>query len=271
MHELHPNLYSTRIPETGTWSGVLYVLHGIFGSGRNWASVMRRFVRAKPNWSARLIDLRQHGDSQGFAPPHSIAAAAHDLAPLAQQEKETPAAILGHSFGGKVALAYARDHGDGLKQVWVIDSTPEARPPGGSAWQMLELLRTTPRDFANRDELINLLTGSGIALPVAQWMATNLELADGRYRWRFDLDAIEQMMRDFFEQDLWGVLESPPGNATIHVVKASESSVLSTAAVERINQLSQSNGRVFLHVIEGGHWVNAENPDALLALMSRYL
>jgi esterase len=263
-------LSSTNVSE-GTPSQTLYVLHGIFGSGRNWSSVIRRFVRAKPDWSARLIDLRQHGNSQGFAPPHTIAAAAADLSALAQQVNETPTAVLGHSFGGKVALAYARDHGSELQQAWIIDSTPEARPPSGSAWQMLELVRNTPRDFATRDELISLLTGSGITLPVAQWMATNLELAQGRYRWRFDLDAIEQMMRDFFEQDLWSVLENPPGSVTIHLVKASESSVLSPPAIERIEQLSQSNGRVFLHVIEGGHWVNAENPDALLALMTRHL
>src|SRR5215216_6041064 len=148
-------LSSTLLHE-GTSTKLLYVLHGIFGSGRNWSSVMRRFVRSRPEWSARLIDLRQHGSSQGFAPPHTLAGAARDLSELAQHEGEHPAAILGHSFGGKVALTYAREHGDALEQVWVVDSTPEARTPDGSAWHMLELLRRVPRDFANRNELIAL-------------------------------------------------------------------------------------------------------------------
>lgn len=264
-----PVLASSLVHE-GTAQKVLYVLHGIFGSGRNWASVVRRLVRARPEWGARLIDLRQHGASHGFAAPHTLAAAAADLAALAAANREQPAAVLGHSFGGKVALMYGRDHGEGLEQLWIIDSTPEARVADGSAWQMLLLLHQLPADFASRDELVDVLRGHDIAPPTAQWMATNLEPAGGRYRWRFDLDALEQMLRDFFEQDLWAVLEKPPGDAQVHLVKARASSVLSPAAVQRVQGLAGS-GRVFLHEIDGGHWINAENPEALLALMAKHL
>src|SRR5512142_1296285 len=58
----------------------LYVLHGIFGAGRNWASIMRRLVRERPEWGAVLVDLREHGRSGGFPPPHTVATAAGDVA-----------------------------------------------------------------------------------------------------------------------------------------------------------------------------------------------
>ncbi|HUP88454.1 MAG TPA: alpha/beta fold hydrolase, partial [Longimicrobiales bacterium] len=177
---------STSVVSEGTPSKTLYVLHGIFGSGRNWSSVIRQLVRKKTDWQAVLVDLRQHGNSQGFPAPHTIEAAANDLETL-DASRQPPDAILGHSFGGKVALMYAKQHGaENLKQVWVIDSTPEARAPDGSAWQMLGLIRTVPREFKSRDELVSLLTRFGIATPTAQWMATNLELRDGAYCWRFD-------------------------------------------------------------------------------------
>jgi pimeloyl-ACP methyl ester carboxylesterase len=264
-------LNQEEIRSAGAATGMLYVLHGIYGAGRNWASVIRRFVRSQPEWNARLIDLRQHGESQGFAPPHTIEAAARDLHELGQQLGEVPAAVLGHSFGGKVALMYARAHGAQLKQVWVIDSTPEARVPDGSAWEMLQIIRRTPRSFENREQLIGLLEQAGVARPTAQWMATNLEQQEGVYRWRFDFDAMEELLRDFFAQDLWSVLERPPGEAEIHLVKAAESSVLSAAAVARIHEISLSNHRVFLHQVSGGHWVNAENPEALLSLLTQHL
>ena len=262
---------SSVLVSAGSPSRMLYVLHGIFGSGRNWASVMRRFTTAKPEWAARLIDLRQHGDSQGFAPPHTIEAAARDLDELATESAESPAAILGHSFGGKVALMYAREHARTIDQVWVIDSTPDARTPDGSAWEMLGLLREMPAEFDSRDQLVQLLRERRLSVPLAQWMATNLaQDEDGRYRWRFDLDALEELLRAFFDVDLWGVLEDPPGQAQIHMVKAKESSILTPEAVRRIEQLSTS-GRVHLHLVDGGHWVNADNPDALLALMTQHL
>ena len=266
-----PSLTHEEVRSEARGTKLLYVLHGIFGAGRNWSSVIRRFVRSCPDWSAQLIDLRQHGNSQGFAGPHTIQAAAHDVEQLAQQMNERPAAVLGHSFGGKVALQYARAHGSELQQVWVIDSTPEARQPDGSAWQMLELIRRVPRQFSSRDELIDLLARFGIARPTAQWMATNLENRDGAYVWRFDFDAMEELLRDFFAQDMWDVLESPPGAVEIHMVKAEQSSVLSPAAVKRIQELNNKNGRVFLHQVAGGHWVNAENPEALLNLLTKYL
>ena len=269
-HGNQVRLSSTLISE-GAPTSLLYVLHGVFGSGRNWSSVMRRFVRSRPAWGARTVDLRQHGASQGFASPHTIAATANDLAELAAAHGETPAALLGHSFGGKVALMYARNHGASLEQVWVIDSTPDAGVPDGSAWQMLELLRRVPREFGSRDELVQLLARFGIALPTAQWMATNLEQQDGRYRWRLDLDALEELLRDFFDQDLWDVLEQPPATTRIHIVKARQSGILSAAAAARVKELSERHGRVFYHEVDGGHWVNAENPDALLALMTRLL
>jgi esterase len=263
---------SSSLVSEGSASKMLYVLHGIFGSGRNWASVIRRFTAAKPEWAARLIDLRQHGDSQGFQPPHTIEAAARDIDELATQSFESPAAILGHSFGGKVALMYAREHAHTIDQVWVIDSTPDARTPDGSAWDMLQLLRRMPSEYASRDELIQLLRNERLSMPLAQWMATNLAQGDDkRYRWRFDLDALEQLLRAFYDVDLWGVLENPPGDAQIHMVKAKESSILTPAAMKRIQQLHEKSGRVHLHQIDGGHWVNADNPGALLALMTQYL
>jgi pimeloyl-ACP methyl ester carboxylesterase len=263
-------LLASSLVHEGTPAKLLYVLHGIFGSGRNWASVIRRFVRARPEWGGRLVDLRQHGSSQGFEPPHTLAAAARDLVELAAGGHEAPAAILGHSFGGKVALLYGREHGAALERLWIIDSTPDARVPDGSAWHMLHLLQRLPADFASRDEAITRLRENQIPLATAQWMATNLEQTNDRYGWRFELAALEAMLRDFFDQDLWDVLENPPGNAHVHLVKAKESSVLSAEAVRRITELS-SNGRVFLHHVDGGHWVNADNPEALLALLTRHM
>ena len=249
----------------------LYVLHGIFGAGRNWASIARRLVKDRPDWGVRLIDLRQHGASQGFAGPHTLEAAANDLAALARSLGETPAGVLGHSFGGKVAMQYARDHAAGLQQIWIIDSTPEAREPGGTAWGMLEIVKSLPADFAARQDLVAALSERGVALDTAQWMATNLELSGGRYRWRFELAAIEELMRSFFEIDLWNVIENPPPEAHLHIVKATQSSVLSPAALERIRAIAAGNDRVHFHELPGGHWLNADNPEGLNQLLVQNL
>lgn len=258
----------------------LYVLHGVYGAGRNWASVMRRLVRDRPDWGVLLVDLRQHGESQGFAGPHTIQAAAADLARLADHTGLMPDAVLGHSFGGKVALVFAGSASEPPSQIWVIDSTPQSRVPDGSAWDMLELLESLPRQFASRDDLVGDLMDRGQPKPLAQWMATNLvsdeEPADddagqGGYRWRLDFDAIRELLISFFETDAWAVVESPPPGTEIHLVKAEDSRVLAGEALARADRAADAGDRTFVHRIAGGHWVNAENPAAIEALLVQML
>lgn len=246
----------------------LAMLPGIYGAGRNWGSVARGLVTRRPAWGVLLVDLRQHGGSTGFSGPHTIEAAAGDLSTLGSPGPVR--AVAGHSFGGKVALTYARDAGS-IEQVWVVDSTPAAREPGGSAWSMLEILRRVPDRYDAREEAVAALVGEGVEKPTALWMTTNLEWDGAAYRWRLDLDDMEALLRSFFEADLWPLVESPPERLTVHFIRATESSVLGEDAAERIRAAGQPTGRVHLHEVDGGHWLNADNPEALLALLEREL
>jgi len=245
----------------------LYILHGIFGSGRNWATVARRLVRARPEWGAVLVDLRAHGSSQGFAPPYTLEACAADLTALANATGREVAALMGHSFGGKVAMTYVLNGGR-AGQLWVVDSTPESNPAGESASAMLERLRGLPGPFESRDALIAELRKTGLSLPVAQWMATNLSGdPETGYRWRFDLDAIEELLADFARQELWDLLADPPEGTEVHLIKAEASGLLAGETLARVERFADGQ-RIHLHRVGGGHWVNAENPGALHELLA---
>ena len=244
------------------------MLPGIYGAGRNWATFARDLTGRRPDWGVILVDLRLHGHSQGFEPPHTLSSCVHDLVMLARHLGDAPGAILGHSFGGKVALmSGAALHPD---QVWVIDSTPSRTSPGGSAYRMLQVLRRLPQEFASRRDAVEALRREGLAVDVAHWMATNLELAADRYRWRFDLDDMEELLDDFFRRDLWDVVERPPDPTRIHFVRGSESDVMSSSEYLRARELGAME-RVFVHEIHGGHWLHRDNPEALLALVAKNL
>jgi pimeloyl-ACP methyl ester carboxylesterase len=249
----------------------LLVLHGIYGRGRNWTTLTSRFVKHCAAWSALLVDLRLHGSSPDFAPPHLVSTAAADIASFERATDWHATAVMGHSFGGKVALAHASGGHDHLEQVWVIDSTPEARPPRGSAWRMLDVVGSLPQTFASRAEATAGLQAAGYTRAVAAWMASNLQYRDGHYAWRLDFQAMESLLRDFFATDYWQVVEAPPAGTVLHFVKARDSGVLSAEARRRIEAAGARHGRAFVHDVPGGHWVHTESPDALLALLTRHL
>jgi esterase len=269
---MSPILNHTRVaaPER-TPEKWLLVLHGIYGSGRNWGSIARQLVQERPEWGALLVDLRMHGGSQGFAGPHTLAAAAADVDALVEHLDFHAAAVLGHSFGGKVALVYTQHHADDLRQSWVVDSTLEVREPSGSAWRMIEAVRALPPAFASRAEAVAGLQEQGYATAIAQWMAMNLERSDDLYRWRLDLDGVEEMLRDYFRTDVWDTVDSPPEGLEVHIVKATESSAIGESDAERVESAHARHGRTHLHRVEGGHWINTDNPEAVVKLLVEHL
>jgi esterase len=266
-----PRLAVARVATASPGARALFFLHGIYGRGRNWTSLARHLTIQRPDWEGVLVDLRLHGHSLDFSPPHTVDAAAADLARFEDETARHATAVLGHSFGGKVALAHAASGRERLEQVWVIDSTPEARQPRGSAWRLLEVVRGLPASFRTRGEAVEGIETAGYHHAIARWMASNLEYRDGRYVWRLDFDAVEALLRDFFARDCWDVVESPPDGTVLHFVKATRSSVLSDEAGERIEAAGARHRQAFLHHLEGGHWLNVDNPDGILALLERHL
>lgn len=250
----------------------MFLLHGIYGAGRNWNRVARDVVAARPDWGVIPLDLRGHGRSEPGVPPHTLDACVDDLLRLRDALGHPVDAVLGHSFGGKVALLLGDRPEAGISSVVVIDSTPDARAPEGSAWGMLRVLRGAPGPFADREAGIAAVEGFGYDRPVAQWMGTNLEPAPGGngLRWRLDAAQMEALLRAFFARDAWPVLEAAVG-PEIHMVRATRSRILTPAAIERIEHAGAVTGRVRLHEIEGGHWLNADNPAAVTALVAEVL
>ncbi|HSG50415.1 MAG TPA: alpha/beta hydrolase, partial [Longimicrobiales bacterium] len=159
-----PQLHYDLIHETGAeprrW---IFLLHGIYGAGRNWNAVFRRVVEARPDWGVVAVDLRGHGQSPAMDPPHTLLRCVDDLDALVDTLPHRPEVIAGHSFGGKVALLYGDEPDHGIVQSWVVDSTPDARTPAGSAWEMLQVLRNRPGPFPSRDEGVQAVLDHGYA------------------------------------------------------------------------------------------------------------
>lgn len=254
-----------------------FMLHGILGSGHNWRSFARRLVALHPSWRIVLPDLRNHGRSSGASPPHSVATCAGDLAALAQRFSPAPSVCIGHSYGGKVALAYARDFGADLREVWALDAPPGPVPtlsPGAEApdavSKVLGALRQLAMPIARREDVVEALARFGVPMAVGQWMTTNLEAHNGGYRWRFDLDAIEAMVAEYLVADLWAVVESPRAGLRVGLVIAGQGGRFTAADRQRAERARSESVRVH-DLPDSGHWVHVDAPDALAEILGGVL
>jgi pimeloyl-ACP methyl ester carboxylesterase len=240
-------------------------LHGILGTGGNLRGLAQAFVQADPTLGALLVDLRLHGKSRGFAPPHDVAACARDLLALEATLKLPIVGVVAHSFGGKVALAYHAQR-PLLERVVLLDSDPGSRPDRVGSEQtmaVIGLLERLPKLYAKREDFVERVHGEGHSRAIADWLAMNLERTPEGFAFGVDLDGIRALLDSYFASDLWPVLED--SSARIDVVIGGRSQVWDEAHVARINRLaSQNPERVCAHVLaEAGHWVHADDPHGL--------
>jgi pimeloyl-ACP methyl ester carboxylesterase len=254
------------VASTEETTRALLMLHGIYGRGRNWQAIARGVTAARPEYACWLVDLPYHGDSGPGRHGDSVAGLAADLVDWMHATPVRPDVVLGHSYGGKVALALSDALAAEPLQIWVIDSTPEAKPPSGSAWSMLQVIRGLPPRFATREAAVAALASGGFSVAVAQWMSTNLSRDGDSFAWRLDFDVMETLLRDFFRTDLWPRIESPAPAHDVHLLKASESNAISQAAMRRLQAAP-----VHVHQRAGGHWIHAESPAVVTELLLAHL
>lgn len=262
------NAYELVEADTSSPRACAFFLHGILGSRRNWLSFARRIVSNYPQWRLVLVDLRNHGESHGASGPHTLAACAQDLGELAAHLGEEPSVVVGHSFGGKVALVYARDVAADLDDLWVLDSSPGKYIPTGtgSVEQVIRTISALPLPIAGRRELVRDLTEKGLSMSLAQWMTTNLRATPEGFVWRFDLDAVREMLLDYAQNDLWSMVECPPAGYRTHFVQGGRSDRWTADDNERLARGSQAG--LDLHILpDAGHWVHTDDPDGLYAAM----
>ncbi|TVU36255.1 hypothetical protein EJB05_18181 [Eragrostis curvula] len=266
------------------------LLHGILGSRKNWGSFAKRLAQEFPMWQFLLVDLRCHGDSASIKKrgPHTVASTARDVLKLIVQLRLNPRVLVGHSFGGKVALSMVEQAAKPLARpvrVWVLDATPGKVRAGGDGEdhpaELIEFLRRMPAQVSSKQEVVDALVKGQFSVDVARWVATNLRRntpigprSSSNFSWTFDLNGISEMYNSYEDTNLWGVVENVPRGVHINFLKAERS--LHRWALEDMQRIhtaeelaADEGGGVEMHVLEdAGHWVHADNPDGLFRILS---
>ena len=253
--------HSPQTPSNEVW-----ILHGILGSRQNWARFARLLSEANPQLSLLTIDLRCHGESAGFSGPHTVNACAQDLSRLACS-RGGPSVIIGHSFGGKVALTYAASHPLNLRMVWTLDSPLDATPQPGHS-EVLRLIETcaqAPLPIHSRAALSEWFIERGFARGVAQWMTTNLKRSPEGLLWKFDLEGMRALITDYWQVDGWALLREISQSVSLNLLRAERGMRWSEEATARVARVAPQARAPLL--VNSGHWVHIDQLEALIEMI----
>lgn len=261
-------LHSTKV---GGQSSTVY-LHGLLGNGKNLKTMATKFG------GGLLLDLRGHGRSPSGSPPHTFENCAKDV--LATVGSENPTAVVGHSFGGRVALECAILLSDASAEAetttWLLDTVPgEAN---GSVGAVIDALQSiNPKNYENRQQLSEALHKEHkLEMGLAQWLTSSASPSSDGLEWGFDLSVVNALMPEFKSQDFMGKLEhlvlTGNQNNTVHLVRGGKNPGWTVDVVSKLHDLSiRSNGKFFMHTLpKAGHWVHVDDLPGLVNLWEAY-
>ncbi len=241
----------------------LVILHGLFGSKRNWSSIAKALSN---RYHVFCLDLRNHGDSP-WADGMDYRALAGDVHAFLKRHALHKATVIGHSMGGKTAMALSLLHGELVDALVVVDIAP-APTAGDDVRDYLEILAELPlAAFSSRSEIENHLTEAIPEPSIRAFLLQNLVRADERLQWRVNLAALSDGM-----DDITGFIDPGHGRSyrgpTLFVAGGNSAYVQphDHAIVTSLFPGAR------IEVIPGaGHWLHAEQPGAFMRLLEDFL
>ena len=237
----------------------LVIVHGLFGSGRNWGVIARRLAEG------RLVvvpDMRNHGDSHWDA-AHGYADLAADLSALIGGHGGQ-ADVLGHSMGGKAAMQLALTEPHRVRRLVVADIAPVAY--GHSQRHLIAAMHALDLDgLSLRSEADRRLA---LAVPdagVRAFLLQSLDLKAGAARWRLNLAALDAEMERIVG---WPGTPGQFAGPTL-LVKGARSDYI--RATHRAAILAQFPAAEFAEIENAGHWLHADAPRDFEQIVARFL
>ncbi len=236
---------------------VLVLLHGLFGQAGNFGAVQRRLAEGGRRVIA--LDLRNHGASP-HAPGMDYRVMAEDVCETLAALGVLPCAVLGHSMGGKAAMALALAHPGAVSRLCVADIAPVRYRPH------LVTYAVAMRDLALSPELTRAAADAALGAVVTDagvraLLLSNLRLGAGAH-WRIGLDEIIAGMDEI--QD-WPEIAAPPyAGPTLFLAGARSGYV---RAEHRAVIAALFPAARFATLRKAGHWLHADDPEGFLAVV----
>ncbi|KAI5480944.1 alpha/beta hydrolase [Pseudohyphozyma bogoriensis] len=270
----------------------LLILHGLYGSRQNWRSLAKA-LHKNLNTEVVAVDLRNHGESP-HAPEAGYKDLASDVTELVDKEGWKSVNVIGHSMGGKVAMALALSGTIPLSRLVVVDMSPArgSISPEFAAY-LTAMQDITKAGVKSRKEADAILQHTEPELSVRQFLLTNLirDDTDGTYSFRIPLDYLQAALArgeigDFpylpikegsRRKDIGFGVESGEGDGVSEGRRWNGKAMfLKGSKSKYINRHNEPAIKAFfpnskVEVLDAGHWVHAEQPAKFLNLVEKFV
>jgi pimeloyl-ACP methyl ester carboxylesterase len=240
----------------------LIIVHGLFGSGRNWNGLARKFSE---QFCVYTLDMRNHGGSPHATEmdyPHM----AEDIAHFMDKEALNSATILAHSMGGKAAMWLALTQPEKVDKLIAVDIAPVHYDHSFS--EILRGLKSIPLEtVGSRKEADDYLSKVLTEVGLRQFLLQNLTIKNGQSSWRVNLDVISEALPNILAfPNTEGVA---PYTKPVLFIGGGQSDYILPEHVPTVEALF-SEAKIET-IFQAGHWLHAEQPVKFVEIVKGFL
>lgn len=254
------DLHTTTLGEAGP---PVVFCHGLFGQGRNWTQIGKALASEH---RVTLVDMPDHGQSAWTERLDYV-----EMADAVAGIIDEPAALVGHSMGGKAAMLAALRHPEKVERLVVVDVSPvqyrSADEFRGFIDAMLAIDLTQLGSRGDADAaLAEAVPNPGIRGFLLQSLRREATPDGGSaWRWLPNLEVLRRdldVLRGFPETD--AVYEGP-----VLWIGGADSGYVRDEFRDAMEARFPNVRRV---TVKGaGHWVHSEQPAVVTGLLERFL
>ncbi len=248
--------------DSATDKQTILILHGLFGSKRNWQSIARKLSEKSRVFT---LDLRNHGESE-HSDFMSYPDMADDVFEFITEHELGKVSIIGHSMGGKVAMQMALKQTDTIRRLVIIDIAPVQYQH--SFDNLITSLDALPLDhISNRQEADEYLKTSIQPESLRQFLLQNLRKLETGFAWRINLKTIQSCIDElvgFPKNHCKQQYKNP-----VLFLKGEKSNYIKYLYEQQLFRLFPA--ALIITVAESGHWLHAENPDFVTDKIGKFI
>jgi pimeloyl-ACP methyl ester carboxylesterase len=251
----------------------LIILHGLFGSSDNWATIARNLSN---RFTIYLPDARNHGQSP-HNDIHDYDSMRDDLFELINALSLRKFFLAGHSMGGKTAISFTLRWPEMIDGLLIADISPFVNENTVqtaynkhlkilNAMLSLDLSAISTREEAESALLTQIDSERDRGL-----ILKNLQRSEGnRFTWKINiislLKNLDKMMEGIDRKE--GTSQQITGFPVIFL-KGENSDYLPIDDFRNIQKVFPA--AEFINVPDAGHWIHSDRPDEVIKNLLKLL
>nr|CAD7438311.1 unnamed protein product [Timema bartmani] len=246
------------------------IMHGLLGSKGNWNSISKN-IHAMTNRKIVTADARNHGDSP-HTPEFSYNHMAVDLRILMEELGIKKATLIGHSMGGRTVMFFAHTYPEMVDKLIVVEISPISVSPAFTRVSQLlgqmagiDLEPNVPL-FGARKLVNDVLSKHVPDEGVRNYLLTNLvEREFGKYKWRFNLNAISRHFQNLISFPTFGGSFNKP---TLFIGGANSENIKTSEHIDIRKIFPKAK---FVSIENAGHFPHFEQPKEFIETVSIFI